>query len=395
MSDQAPVSTERAGLEDTLDEVGAFRRRLAALARRHPAPGWAARVWLACAVLTWAPLLVASLADDFSWTGRGSFLQDAGTHVRALLALPLLVIAERVVPGRLCAALRYLEDAELLYPKHRARARALAHGIRDVRASAISELALLVVVVLTSVLLTADTPPVPTWSHPEASDISPGPLSTAGWIDLAWSAAIYRYFLARWILQLALWSLLLVGLARLPLRTSPVHHDRAGGLGPLVEAHESYAWVVFAVSSALAARLAVDVRLAGGDPFAYGNSIGIYCLLVPFLFLAPTLAFVWPLERDRRRVLAGLSIAAAEHARRFTREYVDLPRRPLELGETDVTINADFTPGFERVYAAWALPFRREHYFTLVAAAAVPMLGFFLASVPLHEVIQRLRGLLG
>lgn len=353
------------------------------------------RASVALAVLTWAPLFMASVLEGSAVGPPGAFVRDIGVHVRCFLALPLLVLAESVIERRLRGALRYVSDAGLIDARERERAEGLARQVRALHGSVLAHVGIALVVLAVSIELVNREPMVPTWAHRVASNASISP-SIAGWIDLSWSAAMYRLIMVRWLFQLGLWSMLLVGLARLPLLTSAVHHDGVGGLGPLVESHMTFAWVVLAISSAFAARLIVHVRLTGHDPLSYAHAIGAFSLLAPLVCLAPLGAFVVPLERDRRRVLHELSIGALEQARRFIHEYATkADRRPLAHGVDDVTIGADLASTYARVYGAWHTPFRREHYAGLFAAAALPMLGFFFATMPLAEVLSSLRALLG
>ena len=55
------------------------------------------------ALLAWAPLLLLSMAEGHAWgdSVRLPFLHDVEMHVRLLLALPLLIVAELVVHQRM------------------------------------------------------------------------------------------------------------------------------------------------------------------------------------------------------------------------------------------------------------------------------------------------------
>lgn len=367
-------------------------------------PGWfSRRSWgslakssVLLALATWAPLLVASSAEGAVLDHPGAFLRDVGIHVRLLVALPLLVFAARPIGERLRGALRYLDDAGLIDPEARPRVGEIVGGVRALRRSFITHAALVLVVAAISLPLPWMAPPVPTWSHPAATFDSPGPLSIAGWIDVLWSSAIYRLLVARWLLELLLWFVLLARLARLPLRTSALHHDRLGGLGVVADAHDAFAWVLFALSSGLAARLASHVALTNDDGFSHWPTVVAYCVVAPLPFLAPMLVFVAPLERSRRRVLSALSGAIAGQAGSFAEQYLapGPGRRSIATGAEEVMILADIGPTFERVYAVWGAPFRREHYLWLFAAGALPMVGFFLGSVPSEEVARALRWLI-
>jgi hypothetical protein len=71
---------------------------------------------LALVVLIWVPLLVLSMIDGRAW-GNGltlPFLQDIETHLRLLIAVPLLVVAEIVVHRSLPPIVRQFVDNGLI-----------------------------------------------------------------------------------------------------------------------------------------------------------------------------------------------------------------------------------------------------------------------------------------
>ncbi|MBL7849798.1 MAG: hypothetical protein JNN04_02770 [Cyclobacteriaceae bacterium] len=71
---------------------------------------------VAFAVLTWLPLLVFSAAEGQALSGhlRLPFLLDVDVHVRFLLALPLLVLAELVVHERLLMVIGQFQARKLI-----------------------------------------------------------------------------------------------------------------------------------------------------------------------------------------------------------------------------------------------------------------------------------------
>src|SRR3954447_20515621 len=64
------------------------------------------------ALLAWVPLLLLSVAEGHAWDGgvKLPFLHDVELHVRLLLALPLLIVAEMFVHLRMRPAVRQFLD---------------------------------------------------------------------------------------------------------------------------------------------------------------------------------------------------------------------------------------------------------------------------------------------
>src|SRR5262245_37467532 len=59
-------------------------------------------------LFAWLPLLVLSAIDGYAWSGvKVPFLLDVEMHARLLVALPLLIVAERVIHDRMPTVVRY------------------------------------------------------------------------------------------------------------------------------------------------------------------------------------------------------------------------------------------------------------------------------------------------
>src|SRR6185295_8940777 len=85
------------------------------------------------ALFAWLPLLVLSVVEGYAW-GRGvtmPFLHDVDAHVRFLIALPLLVLAEIVVHQRMRPVVRQFIERGLIADAARAKFdAALASALR-------------------------------------------------------------------------------------------------------------------------------------------------------------------------------------------------------------------------------------------------------------------------
>jgi len=68
------------------------------------------------ALLTWAPLLLLSIAEGHAWGDsiRMTFLRDVELHVRLLVALPLLIVAELVVHRRMRSVVGQFLERQLI-----------------------------------------------------------------------------------------------------------------------------------------------------------------------------------------------------------------------------------------------------------------------------------------
>ena len=92
-------------------------------------------------LFAWLPLLVLSMLDRRTWGDAVSvpFLKDIEVHVRFLLALPLLIVAEPVVHQRLRTVVRQFLERGLIAPASRARFDALLPSAIRLRNSIVAE----------------------------------------------------------------------------------------------------------------------------------------------------------------------------------------------------------------------------------------------------------------
>ena len=103
---------------------------------------------IVAAVLTWVPLLLLSIADGNAWgrSGAVTFLQDIETHVRLLIAVPLLIVAEVRVHRVLPQIVRLFVERGLIPDAARPQFDAAIASAMRLRNSVVPELLLIVFV---------------------------------------------------------------------------------------------------------------------------------------------------------------------------------------------------------------------------------------------------------
>src|SRR5262245_58087783 len=98
---------------------GPFHRLLVALGAERPSPWLILTVGGLFGAAAWLPLFAASAMDGHAFGWPGAFIQDIGVHARLLLALPLLLWAERPLTHRLDRAVAHLAEAGLVDESNR------------------------------------------------------------------------------------------------------------------------------------------------------------------------------------------------------------------------------------------------------------------------------------
>ncbi|UJR86256.1 hypothetical protein [Sandaracinus amylolyticus] len=380
-------------MQQALFSGGPFDRVLDAL---DPRAGPRRRVLERCVVIAlvaWAPMAIASYVEGTFFGGTGSFARDVLVHTRLLVSVPLLMMGARAIERRFGEALDHLERAGLVPAERRPGFHAAIESVGRLRRATWPDV---VLVVLVAALAADDVAKgdFERWMEPVRAPNAT--LSFAGAWDLCVALPIYRFLVGRWLWHLGLWFVLLVRIARVPLRLEATHPDRMAGLRFLSDAHESLGWVVLALSCTLAASLITQLRRTGGSVDALTPSIATFCIAAPLVAIGPMLAFAWPLERARRKRHDDYGAAAADLSRRYVATHIAAPSAtPFALDGPEPSTHIDMSSSFQNTIDTTRLPVRRTTMILLAACAALPMVAVYMQQLPIAEILKRLRGLLG
>ena len=188
------------------------------------------------AVICWLPLfLLAGLEGHLiSKSVAVPFLLDLENHIRFLLVVPLLLVAELVVHQRLLPIARALLERRLIPPSAMQRFDRALKSAFELRNSVVAEAGLLATVYLVGILIVWRRYTVldaTTWyltASPQGLK-----LSLAGLWYVGVSLPIFQFLLLRWYFRLFIWTRFLWQVSRIDLILVPTHPDQLGGLGLL------------------------------------------------------------------------------------------------------------------------------------------------------------------
>src|SRR5512132_3162782 len=218
-------------------------------------------------LFAWLPLLVLSALEGQLLGGSAAvpFLLDVEVHIRFLVVVPLLIIAELVVHQRMRFVVRQFLERSLIPESALTRFNAAIASAYRLRNSVLAEALLIAFVYGVGVLIiwrqyialaTA------TWYATLSAEGSK--LSLAGiWYGYV-SLPIFQFLLVRWYFRLFIWTRFLWQVSRIELSLIPIHPDRVGGLGFL--AYTVYAFTPLAVAhgAILAGPIANRIFYLGG-----------------------------------------------------------------------------------------------------------------------------------
>jgi hypothetical protein len=350
------------------------------------------------ALVAWLPLLVLSAAQGTALqTVAVPFLRDVELHVRFLVALPLLVIAEIVVHQRLGPTLRLFSEREVIPPSQRERFAGVVAAAYRLRNSVVAEVGLVLFVYLVGVqLLWRQWLSLNTATWYGAPGVDGPVLSFAGYWYGYVSLPIFQFLLCRWYLRIFIWARFLFHVSRVELSLVPSHPDKLGGLGFLGGSAYAFVPLALAHGALLAGTLANRVFYAGADIRAFKPELALMVLWVLLLACAPLLVFAPQLSRTRRRGIAEYGTLAERYVRDFEAKWLRggaPPGEPL-LGSADIQSLADLSNSVEGVRTMRSVPVSRDAVIRLALATAAPITPLLLTIMPLEELAKKLFGLL-
>jgi len=351
------------------------------------------------ALLAWLPLLVLSALEGQVLGGPAAvpFLLDVEVHVRFLVALPLLIIAELVVHRRMRPLLQQFLERSLIPEDATTRFEDAVASAFRLRNSVLAEVLLIAVVYAFGILIV--------WRHYVALDTATwyatpsaegSELSLAGmWYGYV-SLPIFQFLLVRWYFRLFIWTRFLWQVSRIELSLVPTHPDRVGGLSFLSNAVYALAVLAVAHGALLAGHLANRIFFVGAALTQFKAEIAVMVIFMLCAALGPLLVFAPQLAQAKRKGLREYGTLAERYVRDFDAKWLrgGAPADEPFVGSADIQSLADLANSYEVVRTMNIAPITRDAVLRLAAATLVPIVPLLLTMMSLEELLKRLFGIL-
>lgn len=343
-------------------------------------------------LVAWLPLLLFSL---WKIDGTGPitdlpFVYDFSIHIRFLLALPILILAEDMVdPGLRVVLNRFIEtdiitssDAPLFWES--------VNDAKRKRDSAIPEAVLIALIMFISVanVMAIVEPGQFTWPvglSTGVHDLAPDSL----WYALI-AAPIFQFYLFRWVWRIAIWSQLLWRISKLDLQLEGSHPDRLGGLSFVNFGQGRFAPLLFAASSVISSHIGVLIAFKSAALTDFQRLIPTFVIISMALFALPLAVFTPVLLRTKRRSLFEYGIWGQAYTQNFQQKWFAKPRKgpePVLLGTPDIQSLADLITSFDTVARMSTLLPNRKLFAIFGVAALLPMAPLLLTIFPLTQIL--------
>jgi hypothetical protein len=336
---------------------------------------------LVISLLAWLPLLVLSALEGHALGGNVAvpFLLDVDVHIRFLVALPLLIVAELVVHQRMRFVVRQFLERNLIPESGLTRFEAAIASALRLRNSVLAEVLLIAFVYVVGVLIIWRqyvALAAATWYAAPAVEGSK--LSFAGvWYGYL-SLPIFQFLLLRWYFRLFMWTRFLWQVSRIELSLIPTHPDRVGGLGFFSNTVYAFTPLAVAHGALLAGLIANRIFYLGAALPDFKIEIAVLVVFLMCVVLGPLLVFLVfapQLAQAKRTGNREYGTLAERYVREFDAKWLrgGGPADEPLVGSGDIQSLADLANSFEVVRGMQIAPITRDAVLRLVAATLVPI----------------------
>ena len=345
-------------------------------------------------LIMWLPLLLLSIAEGHAW-GSGvalTFLHDVETHLRLLIAAPLLLLAEFSVHRQVSPIVQRFVTNGLIAPPQRSRFDAAIASALRLRNSVVPELLLIVFVYAVGIPFV--------WRDQVALDVNSwyataadGQLHPwlAGWWAGLVSMPIFQFLCLRWYFRFFIWARFLWQVSRMDLELEPAHPDGAAGLNFLGLVQRAYSPILLALGTVLAGMMANRIFYAGAKLLDFRVEIVGTAAVLVFAVVGPLLLFTPQLRAARRKGLAAYGSLGQRYAREFDAKWIRggaSVDEPL-LGSADIQSMADLRNSYLVIEGMRMAPFAMRNVLDLTVITLLPIAPLLLTTFSVEQLFDR------
>ncbi|CAM3679860.1 hypothetical protein [Bordetella tumulicola] len=343
------------------------------------------------ALVAWLPLMIASWVAGTVVESAGitePLLGHIGIHVRCLVAIPLLVLAEGLAQKNIPLFVREFRRTGLIGDAQSPQFEQVLADIQRLRNKAIPWVIIAgLLITWTAAFFLAPNSDEIQWADAESPSLAFG-----AWWFLLVTRPIFSVLLLAWIWRLVLLGILLLRIARLPLQLVVMHPDRAGGLGFLDRVPLIYSPFILSVSAVLAGAWAHSVFYHNVPvPSLYIQMVTLLIVLTA-VGLAPLLAFSPKLMHAKRQALLDYGVLLARHGKEVDDKWIaqkGVPDSPM-LGAPELGPVADMQALYQAVASMRPAVISKSILIKIVLPAALPLLVLVATQWPLKSTLSKL-----
>lgn len=355
------------------------------LVNRHGRVRW---VWLAA--FLWIPMMLAALVRWLSGAPLDTVVSDPSVHVRVLVALPLVLLAEYLLEAR-CAEVAQLIRQERLV--ERTNIEAILGRAEHMAGSRIAESTFAVAAIIGGQAALWGLLAPSGLIH--ASERETGSSFATFWFATV-ALPVLQFLVLRFLWHWFVWSYVLVRFSRLRLATNALHPDRAAGLRFLSNPIDAVAVFVAANLFAASSAWVVKIELGHATLESFAPMFIGFFLIALAAACGPLLLFSPQIYQARYQDVERYDALAYEYVRDFRRKWIinrteSAPRsQHTLLGTGDIQSLNDLGGSFTTAANTRPIAFGTRAVIVVALGSFVPALPLLFASMPTSEILRQI-----
>ncbi len=350
---------------------------------------------LIISMVAWLPLLILSIINGRAWGDSINlpFIEDIEVHIRFLVAMPLMVVAELIVHQRMRLVVNQFQERNLI-PEHAVNQfqKAFRSAFR-LRNSIFAEVLILVIIyVIGYKVVWQQSMAIDTTAWYSQPDVGKSNLSLAGVWFRYLSLPLFQFLFLRWYYRIFIWSRFLFHISRIKMKLVPTHPDHLGGLGFLSNTVFAFMPLAFAHGVMLSGMIANHIFHDGASLLDFKIEAIIIVSLILCVVILPLFFFSSQLSDTNRMGTIEYGKFASRYAQAFdTQKATD--HNPLSDTQAIQGL-ADLSNSYRIVEKMQIIPIIRNDMIMLAVITIAPVLPLVLTMMPLSELIKILSGVL-
>jgi hypothetical protein len=347
-------------------------------------------------LIGWTPLLLLSAAEGLLWGEKAqvTFLEEFATHIRFLIAIPIMMVSEVLVDKRVKSVVNQFTYSELVADAGKKQFELAKRKADNMCDSPWAEAIILILIISNVVFrINANSTGFTSWVFPYED--RPHELSLAGYWAASISFPFFQFLLLRWLWRWIIWFRLLLLISKADLHLLPTHPDRAGGLGFLGERPVVFGPITFMLGVVFAAIIGERVFYLNARLQEYYPLIIAFAILAVIINVVPLLSFIPPINRFRQEGITNYGALIAFHHRNFEKKWVEnTSEKKSLLGSDDVSSASDIGMLYEAIIKMNPFPFDIRIAVASIIISLLPLLPVLALQMPIAEIFQLLAGIL-
>ena len=341
------------------------------------------------ALFTWLPIVIWAAFESrlLDRVSGEPLLAHYGIHVRCLVAIPLLILAEGMAL-RVCrtVASQFIKNGLIIESQQDRFTQILTESAH----SRDAVLPWLIILALT--LLWVVGAPQDLHTHELAWATVDGGFGFGGWWFLYVVRPIFTILLLSWVWRILLLFLLFRRIAQLDLALVPAHPDGMGGLGFLQIIPKAFLLVTLALSAVLASRWIHDSLFHQVSLDSLKFPLLSFVILWSLAVLAPLFVFSPKMISTRKKAMRDYSALLAKHGRLVHKRWI----LGEPVGDQEILNAPELGPSadIEAIYAAVVkmknIPIGKNCVLPILVPIALPMIIVATTQIPLLTILTSL-----